>query len=194
MLLDRPAKHVIVLLLSQLKDPARTSMSTPFIHMQKRHLSYGEHLTGSEQFDWVQALDSICLQLLKVETSPGLVETCQLNQVEQVASEESARLAAMHHVGPIHTFMFSQTGRLLMANKRGRERYIHLSNLLWQGTHAHQSLSQCTQCILECFTATKVQSAVFRVWLVCCIKTELTACPHAACGECNATHIWQGCA
>ena len=67
---------------------------------------------------------------MRVETSPGVVESCQLNQVEQVASEESARLAAMHHVGPIHTFMFSQTGRLLMANKRGRERYMHLSQLL----------------------------------------------------------------
>lgn len=67
------------------------------------------------------------MQVLKVETSPGVVQTCCLTQVEQVASEESARLAAMHHVGPIHTFMFSNKGWLLMANRRGREHYIHLS-------------------------------------------------------------------
>ena len=97
-------------------------------------------MTGSARSDCVQVLDWIWLQVLKVETSPGLVETCQLNQVEQVASEESARLAAMHHVGPIHTFMFSNTGRLLMANKRGRERYVHLSKLLWWCTYAHPSL------------------------------------------------------
>ncbi|KAL3145352.1 hypothetical protein ABBQ38_001609 [Trebouxia sp. C0009 RCD-2024] len=65
-------------------------------------------------------------EAIKVETSPGIVETCHLTQLEQVASEESARLAAMHHVGPIHTFMFSGSGRLLMANKRGRERYQHI--------------------------------------------------------------------
>ena len=67
------------------------------------------------------------MQVINVETSPGIVETCHLTQIEQVASEESARLAAMHHVGPIHTFMFSGSGRLLMANKRGRERYQHIS-------------------------------------------------------------------
>ena len=50
-----------------------------------------------------------------------------MTQLEQVASEESARLAAINHVAPIHTFMFSNTGRLLMANRRGRERYNHLS-------------------------------------------------------------------
>ena len=72
----------------------------------------------------------VWLQVMRVETSPGVVEMCQLNQVEQVASEESARLAAMHHLGPIHTFLFSHTGHLLMANKRGRERYMHLSQLL----------------------------------------------------------------
>ena len=70
------------------------------------------------------------VQVIKVETSPGIVETCHLTQIEQVASEEAARLAAMHHVGPIHTFMFSGAGRLLMANKRGRERYQHLSKSL----------------------------------------------------------------
>ena len=86
-----------------------------------------------------------------METSPGLVETCQLNQVEQVASEESARLAAMHHVGPIHTFMFSHTGRLLMTNKRGRERYVHLSKLLFMDI-----CLCCNARILQCFTAMKV--------------------------------------
>lgn len=70
------------------------------------------------------------MQVIKVETSPGIVEACSLTQLEQVASEESARLAAMHHVCPIHTFMFTATGRLLMANKRGRERYQHISELL----------------------------------------------------------------
>ena len=69
----------------------------------------------------------VYVQVIRVETSPGIVETCNLTQIEQVASEEAARLAAMHHVGPIHTFMFSGTGRLLMANKRGRERYQHIS-------------------------------------------------------------------
>ena len=107
------------------------------------------------------------MQVLKVETSPGLVETCQLNQVEQVASEESARLAAMHHVAPIHTFMFSHTGRLLMANKRGRERYVHLSKLLYMAT-----CLCCNAHVLECFTAMSVQSAVLRVWLGRCIWTE----------------------
>ena len=67
------------------------------------------------------------MQALKVETSPGVVEKCHMTQLEQVASEESARLAAINHVAPIHTFMFSNTGRLLMANRRGRERYNHLS-------------------------------------------------------------------
>ena len=86
-----------------------------------------------------------------METSPGLVETCQLNQVEQVASEESARLAAMHHVGPIHTFMFSHTGCLLMANKRGRERYVHLSKLLFMDI-----CLCCNARILQYFTAMKV--------------------------------------
>lgn len=74
--------------------------------------------------------EEVRVQAIKVETSPGIVETCQLTQLEQVASEESARLAAMHHVGPIHTFMFSGSGRLLMANKRGRERYQHISEPL----------------------------------------------------------------
>ncbi len=85
------------------------------------------HGTGHSQAEPHASTIWVCIQVLKVETSPGLVETCHLTQVEQVASEESARLAAMHHVGPIHTFMFSNTGRLLMANKRGRERYVHLS-------------------------------------------------------------------
>ncbi|DBA80258.1 TPA: putative 3',5'-cyclic phosphodiesterase pde-3 [Trebouxia sp. C0005] len=111
---------------------------------QNRKDLYKQLLPGTVHRSWVQAQSllspvfdglpedqrhlTLLQQVLKVETSPGLVETCQLNQVEQVASEESARLAAMHHLGPIHTFMFSQTGRLLMANKRGRERYVHLNN------------------------------------------------------------------
>lgn len=69
-------------------------------------------------------------QVIQVETSPGCVESCQLNQVEQVASVESARLAAMHHCGPIHTFMFSKDGDLLMANKRGLDRYREISKSL----------------------------------------------------------------
>lgn len=77
------------------------------------------------------------VQAIKVETSPGTVETCHLTQIEQVASEDSARLAAMHHVGPIHTFMFSGSGKLLMANKRGRERYQHISEPLQAPLHQH---------------------------------------------------------
>lgn len=61
-----------------------------------------------------------------METAPGQVESCQMNQVEQVASVEAARLAAMHHCGPIHTFMFNKEGELLMANKRGLDRYRDL--------------------------------------------------------------------
>ena len=72
----------------------------------------------------------LIIQALKVETSPGVVEKCHMTQLEQVASEESARLAAINHVAPIHTFMFSNTGRLLLANRRGRERYNHLSECL----------------------------------------------------------------
>ena len=72
----------------------------------------------------------VYMQVIKVETSPGIVETCNLTQIEQVASEEAARLAALHHVGPIHTFMFSGNGRLLMANKSVRERYQHISKAL----------------------------------------------------------------
>ena len=68
-------------------------------------------------------------QVIQVETGPGQVERCQLNQVEQVASVEAARLAAMHHCGPIHTFMFNKQGELLMANKRGLDRYRDIREL-----------------------------------------------------------------
>ena len=85
------------------------------------------------------------VQVIKVETSPGIVETCNLTQIEQVASEEAARLAAMHHVGPIHTFMFSGIGRLLMANKRGRERYQHISKPLTTLLLQKQLLSSIIQ-------------------------------------------------
>lgn len=47
---------------------------------------------------------------------PDVVETAVLHIMEADANTSEMRLAAMHQINPLHTFMFNSRGKLLNAN------------------------------------------------------------------------------
>ena len=48
--------------------------------------------------------------------NPDLVETALMHILEVDANTSEMRLAAMHQINPLHTFMFNSRGKLLNAN------------------------------------------------------------------------------
>ena len=56
------------------------------------------------------------LQIIKIRTSPGHVETCIMQVVDLDSTAANDRLLSMHQRSPIHTFMFNSKGSLLQAN------------------------------------------------------------------------------
>lgn len=56
------------------------------------------------------------LQPLRIQMKPDVVETAIMHIMEADANTSEMRLAAMHQINPLHTFMFNSRGKLLNAN------------------------------------------------------------------------------
>lgn len=56
------------------------------------------------------------VQPIRIQINPDLVETAIMHILEVDANTSEMRLAAMHQINPLHTFMFNSRGKLLNAN------------------------------------------------------------------------------
>ena len=59
---------------------------------------------------------AVLLQAIRVQTSPGHVETAVMHVLDIDCAAADVRLLAMHNCSPIHTYMFDSKGLLLQAN------------------------------------------------------------------------------
>lgn len=53
---------------------------------------------------------------MRIQIKPDVVETAILHILDVDANTSEMRLAAMHQINPLHTFMFNSRGKLLNAN------------------------------------------------------------------------------
>lgn len=67
------------------------------------------------------------VQPIKVQTAPGKIEAAILHVIESgtEASNADKRFKAMVRQTPLHAFMFSQHGKLLVANDAAMEACLH---------------------------------------------------------------------
>ena len=63
------------------------------------------------------------MQAIRVETSPGHVESAVMLLVDMESASAEMRLSAIARRYPLHTIMFAQDGSLLIANRAALEAF-----------------------------------------------------------------------
>lgn len=74
------------------------------------------------------------MQPIRLETSPGHVETAILHMADlEEPRHTDRRIAAMLDRSPIHTMLFSQSGKVLCTNKAASTKLESPEGLIQQG-------------------------------------------------------------
>ena len=86
------------------------------------------------------------LQPIQVQTSPNVVETAVMHIMEVQSNTAEMRLTAMHEINPLHTFMFSNRGKMLNANQAAIEACMYSGG---QRFSLQFIQFMCSKCMLD---------------------------------------------
>ena len=91
----------------------------------------------------------LILQTIRVRADGKLLD-CLMVQLEESIGSDNARIAAMQHLAPIPTFLFTSRGKLVIANQKAltkssalSERSSHSHSTRQLGSHSPRDGSLC---------------------------------------------------